>query len=290
MSIDTYAKVLYLKGDLLQLDELKLSLLVFFSLWQTKRRHEHQMKIGANLATEKPVKMFLDNRYENFFASLFDDRAKILDHVKIITWNYDCQMEMTLYSMMRSSVDRSKVTPEVLRSEFGILEKLSDDNHIAASGIAKLNGSATLNNNIFIPQYRFPESYEPHDFKTLCKYLQEVITTFRLNRRNDPRIGISFAWEQKESQQNNLTKLFIDKIKKMIEGTTELVVIGYSFPMFNRNVDRELFGNIPLQRIHIQDPNATSIKDRMGAIRRHAVPDKVNLSTDTYQFLFPESL
>lgn len=43
----------------------------------------------------------------------------------------------------------------------------------------------------------------------------------------------------------------------MVSGTTILVVIGYSFPFFNREVDKQIFNelnNRVLKKIYFQDP------------------------------------
>ena len=55
----------------------------------------------------------------------------------------------------------------------------------------------------------------------------------------------------------------IDVIKKYatsIEDADILVVIGYTFPFFNREIDRMIFSQMEcLQKIYIQDPNANNI-------------------------------
>ncbi|MFX5587009.1 hypothetical protein ABTE16_19900, partial [Acinetobacter baumannii] len=49
----------------------------------------------------------------------------------------------------------------------------------------------------------------------------------------------------------------IEILKSLTEGTDILVIIGYSFPFFNRKIDRQLFESIgPNAKIYYQDPNA----------------------------------
>ncbi|MEI9954873.1 MAG: hypothetical protein WDM90_00825 [Ferruginibacter sp.] len=47
----------------------------------------------------------------------------------------------------------------------------------------------------------------------------------------------------------------------MIDGTTIIVIIGYSFPFFNREIDKIIFGNLmspgPIKKIYYQDPVLT---------------------------------
>jgi hypothetical protein len=69
---------------------------------------------------------------------------------------------------------------------------------------------------------------------------------------------LSFAWEDDESfNKKTFTDKRIELAKQMIDQTSVLVVIGYSFPFFNRKVDAELFKTmIPtLKKIYFQDPN-----------------------------------
>jgi len=68
---------------------------------------------------------------------------------------------------------------------------------------------------------------------------------------------LSFAWEDEE---NTSKKIFNEqKVKVALEmatGTNILVVIGYSFPFFNRKIDQQIFYSMhnTLQKIYFQDP------------------------------------
>lgn len=62
---------------------------------------------------------------------------------------------------------------------------------------------------------------------------------------------MQFAWES----ENDPWKFKF--IENMIKDTTIVVVIGYSFPFFNREVDKRIFGMLTpgkLRRIYFQDP------------------------------------
>lgn len=52
------------------------------------------------------------------------------------------------------------------------------------------------------------------------------------------------------------------KPKKAIERSDTIVVIGYTFPLYNRLVDLKYFNNKTLSRktIYIQDPNAIELE------------------------------
>ena len=72
-----------------------------------------------------------------------------------------------------------------------------------------------------------------------------------------------------------------------------VVVIGYSFPFFNRQVDRLLFNNMDyLRKIYIQDPNSGRIKQSLLSVLPNYMIDNVAIEsvTDTSQFFLPPEL
>jgi hypothetical protein len=71
-SIDTYAKKLYLT-DTIAFQMLKLDLSLYFTLRQL---------------LSNP-----DKRYDNFFSSIITSNNKLPANIKIISWNYDFQLE-----------------------------------------------------------------------------------------------------------------------------------------------------------------------------------------------------
>ena len=72
-NIDTYAKYLYHNGDS-KLDSLKQALSFYFTWKQIVRKK-------------------FDDRYLHFITSIIDESHKFPQKVKLITWNYDFQIE-----------------------------------------------------------------------------------------------------------------------------------------------------------------------------------------------------
>ena len=73
---------------------------------------------------------------------------------------------------------------------------------------------------------------------------------------------LSFAWE---NSVNN------EKIKETLTNTTEdtevVVVIGYSFPFFNRVTDRYIFSKMPkLKKVYVQDINPDAVIQAIHAV------------------------
>jgi len=79
----------------------------------------------------------------------------------------------------------------------------------------------------------------------LSKVLEQYVN-FVNSAYSDGRFYLHFAWEQ-DYFNNQSAKLFSN-----IADTKVLVVIGYSFPFFNREIDREIFRRMEkLERIYI---------------------------------------
>ena len=82
-------------------------------------------------------------------------------------------------------------------------------------------------------------------------------------------------------------------ISTQVGDAETVVVIGYSFPFFNRKVDRFLFESMPnLKNIYIQDPHADRIEQTLpSVIPSHIYPiTKVEKITTTDQFYLPPEL
>ena len=73
---------------------------------------------------------------------------------------------------------------------------------------------------------------------------------------------------------------------KTTKDTEIVVVIGYSFPFFNRVTDRYIFAGIPkLMKVYIQDKNTSAVKQAIKAV----LPDrevKIIPIEDCDQFFF----
>ncbi len=99
---------------------------------------------------------------------------------------------------------------------------------------------------------------------------------------------LSFAWD------NSVTDYFYHTIAKEVEDAITLVVIGYTFPYFNRATDRKVFSMMgSLRNIIIQDPNAESIVQNVQSV----FPDynsmkgiNIQPETHTNSFIIPREL
>ena len=227
--MDTYAKYLYLinsGGD--EFQNIKQGLSEFFSLKQLLLRVR-------------------DSRYLPWLVSIMKTK-RFPENIKILNWNYDFQVQLGF-------------------SEFGFVEDVR--HHVGGfshSGLAMnyypnldptfkdhsdlslihLNGIAG-----FVKQQ---DLYTASVFQPEHAAAKEATIRFFEKHNTNPQIN--FAWEN-----NQYHKPLMKHINKMIEGTTILVVIGYSFPFFNREIDKKIFErlklNQSLRKIYYQDPLLT---------------------------------
>ena len=72
---------------------------------------------------------------------------------------------------------------------------------------------------------------------------------------------LSYSWEDSHRMK------VLDAVQKRVIDTKELIVIGYSFPYVNREMDVQIIHSMPkLNTIYVQDPNYDEIESRLRAI------------------------
>jgi hypothetical protein len=222
--VDTYAKYLYIKSDP-KFPELKKTLSQYFSM--------EQMFLSK-----------MDDRYLPWLIGIMETK-QFPENIKILSWNYDFQVQLAF-------------------SEFGALEEIdiNDNSYVYAPShlpyyplldpnpdrdsnysLIHLNGIAGFHNSTngnALSIFQGPN--RANRISALNYLMQESI-----------KPKIHFAWE-KGFYQNELH----DKVLKMINDTTIIVVVGYSFPFYNREIDKVVFGELnnsnKLKKIYYQDP------------------------------------
>ena len=252
-TIDTFAKKLYLTGDTENYNKLKRVLSVYFTLEQKLNK--------------------ADKRYDAFFASILGGAVNDFpSNVSIVSWNYDSQIEYAYneYCKLSSLTEIS--------ARLHICVKLTtQDVNVAGFNIFKLNGCALVKGkdaSIIDPFWGCGNLT-----------LSGIASTIYNEPQNDDLL-LSFAWE-------SLNDKFIHYVAESIKMAEIVVVIGYSFPFFNRQVDRLLFNNMDyLRKIYIQDPNSGRIKQSLLSVLPNYMIDNVAIEsvTDTSQFFLPPEL
>lgn len=203
-SFDTLARKYYLLDDS-KLDNLKFIIDLLFCVEQL---------IEVN-----------DRRYDLFFSTIFNKAGKGKinrpSNIHIINWNYDIQIEYSLSYFYPEYEDL-----EQLRKKLNIFgpQEVNNANLEGDFSIIKLNGSA--GNKMALKDFikKDQKSYL-FIFDFILKYYKSFKSKGYVN-------DICFAWES-----NSKKKIIACEILK---NSDILVIIGYSFPTFNRETDREL--------------------------------------------------
>lgn len=266
-TIDTYAKKLRVSegGITIEYLRLKAAISAFLTLFQL---------------LNKP-----DSRYDAFFANILGNSYyKLPDDVSILSWNYDCQFEIAhaAYSKRQSL---NSIWDDLNIS--GKTTKSSNDNNIPFS-ITKLNGTALMYEDNHFNSTFFDAFFNRQGTSEIS-----YISTAYINSLNSVNVknALSFAWEGSEFE-------FEQKYLSKLPDTEILVIIGYSFPYFNREVDRQIIRNMPnLKKVYIQDPYAEEVKesfeaalseDQLGKVENGQI--KIELKKNTKQFVIPNEM
>lgn len=225
-SIDTFAKKLFLTKDKINYCRLKLILSNYFLIEQK---------------LNKP-----DIRYDFFFASIFSNEVDLPKDIKILSWNYDNQFELSLGEYIH---DRSLNSA---RQSLRVQEKFYNGIHEEPDPfLYRINGS--------FGYFTDDESYKNFlDLYSLSQreFLRKILIHHNSNLNSDNyKSGLSYSWEK--------PKITFDYIDNIMKDCEVLVSIGYSFPFFNREVDKKIFSSSNLDKIYIQDPCADEIIEKI---------------------------
>ncbi|MFH2143381.1 MAG: hypothetical protein ABIJ97_13230 [Bacteroidota bacterium] len=227
ISVDTYAKKLFIQNNMIETQKLKLILTVYFVI-------EHNYKIT------------IDIRYDNFIASLIDNNTEYLPtNVNIISWNYDFQFEKSLKSFLGDDStytvdDLINIYPSIINPDHKLNNKFS---------VFKLNGKVGYR----LPNYYSYETFIETNYPEINKdFMIAILTKYRLfSTATNRKLLLSFAWENTPEKRQT-----IEFAKQKTKGTEILVVIGYSFPYVNREIDRDIIRSMPeLKKVYFQAPD-----------------------------------
>jgi hypothetical protein len=265
-SIDTYAKKLFITKQDQPYLFLKAILTIFF--------------IHTQL-TKQP-----DIRYDSFFASILKNNAtEFTDEIRIISWNYDFQFEMAYskyslnedfrHNQLALTICPDGIHPSDYKDRFSIF-KINGTTAVfdnKSKGIVNLFTRLGINNDT-------------------AAFRKELLYFFLLLSTNSKYTSmLKFAWERQDTvDEDGLFNVTYEAIK----GGEILVVIGYSFPFFNRQIDRNILSSIgngnPI-KIYVQDIKPQSIIDKLDSVLPlHFGSHKVIPIPSVDQFFLPHEL
>lgn len=261
-TIDTYAKKLVLKKWQERFKELEQLLALFFIYLQLKN--------------------YPDTRYDTFLANILEPNLHFPQHIRVISWNYDSQFEIA-YSEYDEK-DELRVGSK--NSRFNIDYE-----------IIKINGTATFDNQTSIATLRKEiraklsaikekpnRSIELQKEQTWVLYFIYLYQLYVVEKKDNTHL--SFAFDSSEPSEK-----ILNSIDKIISQTDVLVIIGYTFPFFNREIDRRMLQNLkPQAKVYIQDKYPNRIKQNFRAVKNTIPEGHIELKEETDQFFLPPEL
>jgi hypothetical protein len=200
-----------------------------------------------------------------------DGEIKLLGKVKIITWNYDLQIDYAIQNFVKkTSLNKVKEAYNIHPNINSFNVKSGDLINLKEFAVFKLNGNAFLDPslNAGAGGGKTPHDYEiPNTQRSegsiLGDYLNTFDETFPEGKTGSPDTFnyFNFAWEAHDRYTgfNNL----IANTKQVLRETRILIIVGYSFPFFNSYIDKQLLSECNPFEIIIQDLEPETIKKRL---------------------------
>jgi len=271
-TVDTLAKKYFLADKLPELTKLKIVITVFL-LYKQFSFPKGDPEIPINKQNFTP-----DQRYDSFIASIIGTKKndyELPGNIKILSWNYDMQFELAFREYNQKKISEIQNVNQIIPST-------SWYNHEKSSYYFNKFSLIHLNGVIGIKSLSKDNPQYGQD-----TFVDELIADSSVskivgiygelwddqNRRNSEK-AISFFnynWEFQDGNKENLYKGYDrphEYAKEIISKTDILVVIGYSFPIFNRRFDSMLLKLLPetCNNIYVQDFDPLVIVERIGSI------------------------
>lgn len=254
-TIDTLAKKLFLTNEIQKYEVLKRILLLYFNYRQAT----------------KPV----DQRYDNFFATLLtreNDKLVFPENINIVTWNYDFQFELSISKFYSKAIE--DVYSDVVNIHYPASPTENDDD--SKLKIFKLNGSAIFLNQSSNIELLNKEMIN-NDIHSLKSVLYKNMKLIDKTYKN----LLKFSWENLQESS------FFKKVNKIIANSSDLVVIGYSFPQFNKSIDSTILSSFnQSNKLYIQDPNPSNILDTVSLLTNRN-KNTISIINDKSKFYIP---
>jgi hypothetical protein len=259
-TIDTLARRYFLTNNP-RLKVLKQVLITYFLFEQTYHSGSIRTE-NRNGTYVEHMKQTPDKRYDSFIATILqkhNDNLSFPDNFKIITWNYDTQFE---YASSEYLINQSLTDVQKAIQAIPTLEDINSEGtreiDLSKFCIVRLNGVAHIKSDLskFVwEDVRHNTAFLDAIDKRETKYLSEIVS-FYTSISGQTEDIFKYAWETQDilcdvgGEHKNVTQL----ASSIMQQTNVLVLIGYSFPLFNRAVDKQLFDSFEqLSKVYIQD-------------------------------------
>lgn len=297
-SIDTFARKLFLKGEDRQLKKLKFILNAFLEFEHSNekldviKKHIESKSTKTdwsqvnNLGISSPSEVNrLDKRYDAWLATILKYQGSngyphFPDNIKVVTWNYDIQLELAFNGF----------TDLEMTAIHGTYKFFPGSKYRGTDlyNFVKLNGGMSLFDNRFKEKIEINPSSLNNRLDLSLNILLKAFTDSEFLRLYQSQIN--FAWE---SYDEDYSTEVISISKSIFHDTDVLVVIGYSFPNFNREIDRLLFNQLAgdaMVYVNGHESDINEVKERVydtWGNEKAKNENRIKISPDIKQFFIP---
>jgi hypothetical protein len=248
----------------------------------------------------------LDSRYISFLATVMKlsnsvDSSRLPSNVNVVSWNYDCQLERAYQEFCHNETKLSEAQEDLEcypKIRIDKVHKPSLNSLRKHFNLIKLNGTSAFTDGVDGDLFDFKKySANTDSFDIIRQAL--FLESGRLKNR------LHFAWEddikfteegvqlvippiniERKADRSKFTELQEARFRAMnlfLESDI-IVVIGYSFPDFNRRVDQEIFSRFKGKLI-IQSPDAEKVKQKIRGVNPNI--KEIETMTETDSFFIP---
>lgn len=258
-TVDTFAKSLYLHQKWDELKRLKFLLSFYFTIEQLVHRK-------------------LDKRTLIFFTSVLQYKSILPTNIKILNWNYDSQLQIAGNTFQQEEYNHVGGVSIQTPALFNYYPSVGYDynSNVNDFGVVHLNGIASM----------YTESDKTNRSLHIENHGNNLNEIISLLKGKEGKNLITFGWE------STLIHKRIEIAKSIVKETDYLVIIGYSFPFFNRVIDKEVFESLKesgkLKKIYYQDPFRTGDFLR----EQFLLPATIEIAhvADTINYFIPNEL
>ena len=219
------------------------------------------------------VMVRFDRRRSPFMAGLDEQgRLSMPTNLRVISWNYDIQFEKAFAGFLQQgdiaeAANALQVFPGVPK------ERCCRD----LFSVFKINGTASMEDGK--ESGRLHTSYAQYLRADLKDALESALGFHEQDSPEQLDPYLTFAWED-DGRRNDMLNLIVP--------VNTLVVVGYSFPLFNRDVDRNVLQRLSSKELYVQvGEDGHAVKERVIGLGIDAA--RVKIVDDVDQFFVPHS-
>src|SRR5688572_6902435 len=221
-----------------------------------------------------------DKRYDALIAGLLkpiSGKPETLCKINFISWNYDINLLHSIKNFFYPKLNYADFLQKTQQNHFlfSIDDRINIINvngYFYSAGLDKISDLSNANIDNIIDE--------------------KIYNGYHEDKSSDEDAGrIRFAWELNDLAEQNLKDLLISKIRL----TENLIIVGYTFPVYNRFIDFGYLNQEDLlnKNIFIQDPKAEALSQTLldiYRIKKENQKSKIQAFSNCDSFYLPSSI